>query len=64
MKILIAGGTDGVGLSVVRKVLNDEQYSKIYILGRKFEKIDAELNVSKFTINIHFLGYEDCKNNL
>jgi short-subunit dehydrogenase involved in D-alanine esterification of teichoic acids len=45
MKILIAGGTDGIGLCVVKKILEDARYSEIFILGRKFEKVDAAFNV-------------------
>lgn len=38
--ILVAGGTDGIGLAFVRQ-LKPKQYKKIFILGRSFEKVEA-----------------------
>ncbi|HUC87194.1 MAG TPA: SDR family NAD(P)-dependent oxidoreductase [Candidatus Saccharimonadales bacterium] len=36
--ILVAGGTDGIGLAFV-KGLNPKHYDTIYVLGRHFEKV-------------------------
>jgi len=36
--ILIAGGTDGIGLAFVKQ-LNPKQYHKIFILGRNFSQV-------------------------
>lgn len=37
--ILVAGGTDGIGLAFVKQ-LNHAQYHKIFILGRKFSQVE------------------------
>jgi len=37
--ILIAGGTDGIGLSFLERTLNEDHYDKVYVLGRKFNKV-------------------------
>lgn len=38
--ILIAGGTDGIGFAFVKKCLESNSYAKIFILGRKLDKIN------------------------
>lgn len=45
--ILVAGGTDGIGLAFVEQ-LNTHRYDKIFILGRDFSKI-AKLTAPNIT---------------
>lgn len=41
MNILVAGGTDGVGFSFVKKIRkNYSNVNKIYIIGRNFDKLE------------------------
>jgi short-subunit dehydrogenase involved in D-alanine esterification of teichoic acids len=51
--ILVAGGTDGIGLALI-KCINPRQYDKIYVLGRNFSQI-ASLqipNIIQLSCNI------------
>merc|ERR1712166_840345 len=40
--MLLAGGTDGIGLALLRLILDKYwmEYSTVYILGRNFEQVD------------------------
>lgn len=41
--LFVAGGTDGIGFSFVSNECQRDKYSRIYVLGRNFTRIDAEL---------------------
>ena len=41
--LLIAGGTDGIGFALLTSELQQSKYSKIFVLGRDFEKVDRFL---------------------
>lgn len=34
--ILIAGGTDGIGLAFLKECLRSKEWGKVYVLGRNF----------------------------
>jgi len=41
--ILVAGGTDGIGLSFVRMLRAEhaDEYGKCYVLGRNFDQLEV-----------------------
>ena len=41
--LFIAGGTDGIGFSLLTSELQQAKYTKIFVLGRDFAKVDALL---------------------
>jgi short-subunit dehydrogenase len=41
--MMIAGGTDGIGFALLASELQRSKYSKIYVLGRDFAKVDQLL---------------------
>jgi short-subunit dehydrogenase involved in D-alanine esterification of teichoic acids len=47
MKVLLCGGTDGIGLALLERLLQNPVYESIYVLGRNFEKIDKNLDHSQ-----------------
>lgn len=51
--IVVAGGTDGIGLAFVKE-LDQAQYDTIYVLGRNFEKVRSlqRSNVIELPCNI------------
>jgi NADP-dependent 3-hydroxy acid dehydrogenase YdfG len=40
--VLIAGGTDGIGLAITKILLKSNYCDKIYVLGRNFSKVKQE----------------------
>ncbi|EJK64179.1 hypothetical protein THAOC_15112, partial [Thalassiosira oceanica] len=49
--VFIAGGTDGIGLSLLALELKRAQYSKVFVLGRDFRKVDQLLSENDNTDN-------------
>ena len=43
--IVITGGTDGIGLAIVKKLLEKEHY--VYIVGKNAEKGNSVINQIK-----------------
>ena len=41
--LFIAGGTDGIGLSLLTSELSRAKYSQVFVLGRDFSKVDQLL---------------------
>lgn len=39
--ILIAGGTDGIGLSLLKRCSQSKKYRNLYVLGRNFSNVNA-----------------------
>ncbi|EJK67472.1 hypothetical protein THAOC_11488 [Thalassiosira oceanica] len=49
--LFIAGGTDGIGLSLLALELKRAQYSKVFVLGRDFRKVDQLLSENDNTLS-------------
>ena len=41
--VLIAGGTDGIGFAFLRSECQRDKYSTMFVLGRDFARVDADL---------------------
>ena len=39
--LLLAGGTDGIGLAFLKAECQRDKYALIYVLGRDFRQVDA-----------------------
>ena len=38
---LVAGGTDGIGFAYLKRACKQQRFTKIYVLGRDFKKVDS-----------------------
>jgi len=44
---MIAGGTDGIGFALLRSEIQRSKYSKIFVVGRNFSKVDWDDTISR-----------------
>ncbi len=55
----------GKNIEKIQEYLSDKNYSKRFVLGKKFEKLGKELNLENDLINekeIEIMGYKNKKN--
>ena len=62
--ILIAGGTDGIGFSMVETMVRYPGFDTIYVLGRNFKKIDSLKTGRIVMIKSDICDYRSCKESL
>ena len=62
--ILIAGGTDGIGFSMVEIIVRSQEFDTIYVLGRNFKKIDSIKSGRIVPIKSDICDYQSCKASL
>ena len=50
--LLVAGGTDGIGLSFLKLILDQspDRYRKIYVIGRNFERLHQGVTFTHSTM--------------